>query len=79
MASFTARVGRLFAIHAVPGRGLGWVALADIAVGTRLLAEAALTVEGPGLPTIEETVGALSDADSALFFELAFVSRGEIN
>jgi len=47
------------------------VALIDIPIGTRLLAEFPVTVEGPGLPPIEELITALSAERRAKFFALA--------
>ena len=61
----------LWAVQSLPGRGLGCIALSDIAIGTRVLAEPPLTVEGPGLPTIESAVEALNPADRMHFFALA--------
>ena len=48
-------------VRPIPGRGIGVVALVDVPSGTRLLAEAPLTLEGPGLPPIEESVAQLEE------------------
>ena len=61
----------LWAVRPLPGRGLGCIALTDLTLGTRVLAEPPLTVEGPGLPTIDRAVEALTAADRSRFFALA--------
>jgi hypothetical protein len=66
---------RLFAVQALDGRGLGCVAVADIARGTRLLAEPPLTLEGPALPSVEEQLAVLDAAERARFFSLAQEER----
>ena len=53
------------------GKGLGAVATRDIHLGERVLAEAPLTIQGPGLPPLESTVGALPPDKRRLFFSLA--------
>jgi hypothetical protein len=58
-------------VAALPGRGLGCVALEDVPRGTRLLVEPPLTVEGPSTPTVDEQLGAMPERCRRLFWRLA--------
>ena len=60
-----------FEVRSIDGKGFGCIAIRDIVLGERLLAEPPLTIEGDGLPSIEESVASLSDAERNLFFGLA--------
>lgn len=60
-----------FEVVAIDGKGMGCVATRTVEIGERLLAEAPLTVEGEGHPSLAESVAALSDEDRTRFYALA--------
>ena len=59
-----------FEVVPIPGKGHGCRARRDIAQGERIFAERPLVEQGPGKPTLQAAVDALSPVDRGRFFAL---------
>lgn len=65
------KVAAAYRVVPIQGKGMGALATRAIGLGERILAEAPLTLQGPGLPALEETVRALPPDKREQFFELS--------
>lgn len=59
-----------FEVVPIPGKGQGCRAIRDIAQGERIFAEVPLIKQGPGLPSLNAAVDALSFEERRMFFAL---------
>ena len=60
-----------FAVTPIAGKGHGCIATSHIEQGERILAERPLIEQGPGKPSLRDTVGGLRPAELEAFFELS--------